>query len=210
MTLSIVIPSYNARELLRRALSVNLGIEASTGDYVLLLNSDLFLTQEALVSMIERLSANPQVGAVAPSLHNEDGSRQLSFGLFGGLYWPNWLAVKKPSSVPLVSFACVMTRRDVLTRLGALDENFFLYNEEYDWCLRARQAGFDIEILPAPVVHVGAGSTSPSPQLVLEEQRGFLYFASKHTSPFIANWLRRVMRGQGFVLKHLDPRTQAS
>ena len=133
MTLSIVIPSYNARELLRRALSVNLGIEASTGDYVLLLNSDLFLTQEALVSMIERLSANPQVGAVAPSLHNEDGSRQLSFGLFGGLYWPNWLAVKKPSSVPLVSFACVMTRRDALTRLGALDENFFLYNEEYDW-----------------------------------------------------------------------------
>jgi GT2 family glycosyltransferase len=166
--LSIVIPSYNARDLLARTLrtlegvapeaevivvdgesadgsadmveaefpsvvllrqknhgfahATNRGIERASRPFVLLMNSDLFVTREALTSMHTRLAADPRLGAVAPRLVNEDGSRQSVFGAF---YWPNWVEVKKASRVWLLAGACIMTRRDVIERVGALDESFF-------------------------------------------------------------------------------------
>ncbi|AKF09549.1 glycosyltransferase family 2 protein [Sandaracinus amylolyticus] len=253
--LSIVIPSYNARALLRRTLrtlqvaapeaevivvdgrsrdgspemvrdefpdvslhryenhgfahAVNRGLEQASGEYILLLNSDLFVSKAALDAMIGRLAADRSVAAVAPILHNEDGTRQHLFGWpFGAFYWPNWLRVRNVSRVPLLNGACFMTRRDVLREIGAFDENFFLYNEEYDWCVRAQRAGYHLELVPEPVVHVGGGSTAPSPDLWLEAQRGFLYFTSKHGSPLATEMLRRAMQFQGFCYKRTDPRAR--
>lgn len=247
--LSIVIPSYNACDLLRRTLrtleetapeaevivvdgsspdgsadmvrrefpavqlhvhanhgfahATNRGIERSTRPYVLLLNSDLFVTRDALLAMQERLAKDARLAAVAPSLINEDGTKQQVFGAF---YWPNWVDVQKATRVWLVSGACFMTRRDVLSRVGALDESFFLYNEEYDWCTRARRAGYHLEILPHRVVHVGGGSTRRNPALTLEEQRGFLYLATKHAPSFVSEALRRAMQFEGFCYARIDPR----
>lgn len=188
------------------AHAVNRGIEQASHKDILLLNSDLFLTKEALVSMQTRLAADPKLGAVAPVLLNEDGTKQHLFGAFGALYWANWRTVERPSRVPMLSFACLMTRRDVLREVGAFDENFFLYNEEYDWCVRASRAGYRFEILPEVVIHVGAGSTTPSPELVLEAQRGFLYFTKKHGPPFVAEFLRRLMQFEGYCYSRIDPR----
>ncbi|MBN8612629.1 MAG: glycosyltransferase family 2 protein [Deltaproteobacteria bacterium] len=250
-SLSIVIPSYNARELLARSLSTlqqvargaevivvdgasadgsadmverdfpevilvrqknhgfahatNRGIERASRPFVLLMNSDLFLTREALDAMHARLAADARLGAVAPRLVNEDGSRQTVFGAF---YWPNWVEVKEASRVWLVSGACFMTRRDVIERVGALDESFFLYNEEYDWCTRCRDAGYHLEMVPAPVVHVGGGSTGKSPDLTLEAQRGFLYVAQKHAPPIVAEALRRAMLFEGYCKSRIDPRPE--
>lgn len=251
--LSIVIPSYNARALLRRTLrtlqvaapeaeiivvdghsrdgspemvrtefpevvlrtyenhgfahAVNRGLEQATGEYILLLNSDLFVSKAALDAMVGRLAADRSVAAVAPILHNEDGTRQHLFGWpFGAFYWPNWMRVRTVSRVPIINGACLMTRRDVLREIGAFDENFFLYNEEYDWCLRAQRAGYHLELVPEPVVHVGGGSTAPSPDLWLEAQRGFLYFAKKHGTPRAAEMLRMAMQFEGFCYKRMDPR----
>lgn len=247
--LSIVIPSYNARALLRRTLrtlevaapeaevivvdgssndgsgdmvraefpwaklliqpnhgfahAVNRGLEQCTCPYLLLLNSDLFVTRAALESMYSRLSGDPLLAAAAPTLTNEDGSKQRTFGAF---YWPNWVDVRKATRVWLLSAACLMTRRDVVDQIGALDESFFLYNEEYDWCARARRAGFHMEILPEPVVHVGGGSTGRNPFLTLEEQRGFLYVSSKHSSPLVLQGLRRVMQFEAYCYSRIDPR----
>jgi len=255
MNLSIVIPSYNAKALLRQALTalraalpedvevilidgsspdgsyamvrqefpwvraqscpnhgfahaVNRGIEAATAEHVLVLNSDLFLTREALQAMRMHLASNERVGAVAPVLVNLDGSRQRLFGAFGMVYWPNWRPVRVPAAVPLLSFACLMTRRSVLRDVGAFDESFFLYNEEYDWCVRARRAGYRLEILPQTVVHVGAGSTTPSPALSLEARRGFLYVVKKHAPPLVGRALRRAMQFQGYCYKYIDPRDE--
>lgn len=188
--------------------AVNRGIEQTSAPYVLLLNSDLFLTREALEAMRSRLANDPQLAAAQPALLNEDGTRQKVFGAFGVIYSPNWKAIRTPSRVPIVSFACAMTRRDVLRQVGALDENFFLYNEEYDWCLRARRAGFHLEVLPERVIHVGHGSTTPSPDLVLEAQRGFLYFAQKHGPRFVLEGLRLAMQFEGFCKRRIDPRPE--
>ncbi|MFO0713303.1 MAG: glycosyltransferase family 2 protein [Sandaracinus sp.] len=247
--LSIVIPSYNARDLLARCLrtledvvpeaevivvdgdssdgsadmverdfpkvvlqrqrnhgfahATNRGIERASKPYVLLMNSDLFLTRAAVEAMHGRLAADPRLAAVGPRLVNEDGSRQSVFGAF---YWPNWVEVTKASRVWLLSGACFMTRRDVIERVGALDESFFLYNEEYDWCQRCRDAGYHLEILPERVVHVGGGSTRRNPALVLEAQRGFLWVAKKHAPPALAEAIRRVALVEGYCCARLDPR----
>ncbi len=247
--LSIVIPSYNARALLRRTLrtlqvaapeaevivvdgrshdgspemvrdefpsarllphenhgfahAINRGLEQTNGEYVLLLNSDLFVSRAALETMMARLASDRWVGAVAPVLLNEDGTRQH---LFGPFYWPNFVPIRKPTRVQLLNGACLMTRRDVLREVGCLDENFFLYNEEYDWCARALRAGYTLEIVPDRVVHVGGGSTSRSPDLRLEEQRGFLYLAKKHAPGFVLQGLRRAMQFEGYCYSRIDPR----
>ena len=249
--LSIVIPSYNGRPLLRRTLralehaapgaeivvvdgesadgspqmvreefphvklvphrnhgfahATNRGIEQASRPYLLLMNSDLFVTRDAVQAMLTRLAANPRLGAVAPRLANEDGTRQEVFGAF---YWPNWIEVTKASEVWLLHGACLMTRRDVVERVGALDETFFLYNEEYDWCARARQAGFHLEVIPEQVVHVGGGSTGRNPLMRLEEQRGFMYLTAKHGSPLVSEGLRRLMQFEGYCFSRVDPRPE--
>ncbi len=183
--------------------STNRGLEAATGEFLLLCNSDLFVSRSALETMQARLASDKLLAGVGPLLLNEDGSRQHVFGAF---YLPNWLPIKTPTRVPLVSGACLMTRRDVLQAIGALDENFFLYNEEWDWCARALRAGYHLELVPEEVVHVGGGSTSRSPELRLEAQRGFLYLAQKHAPAVVLQGLRRAMQFEGFCYKRMDPR----
>jgi len=185
------------------AHATNRGIERASRPYVLFLNSDLFVTREALLSMHGRLAADARLAAVSPRLVNEDGSIQEVFGPF---YWPNWVQVQKASRVWVLPGACVMTRREVIERVGALDETFFLYNEEYDWCARCRAAGYHLELVPERVVHVGGGSTGRSPSLTLEEQRGFLYLANKHAPPIVAKTVRQLMFVESYVSARMDPR----
>ncbi len=185
------------------AHATNRGIERASRPYVLFLNSDLFVTREALLSMQGRLAADARLAAVSPRLVNEDGSIQEVFGPF---YWPNWVDVRKASRVWVLPGACVMTRREVIERVGALDETFFLYNEEYDWCARCRAAGYHLELVPERVVHVGGGSTARNPTLTLEEQRGFLYLASKHAPPIVAETVRGLMFVESYVAGRIDPR----
>ena len=183
--------------------ATNRGLEAATGEYLLLCNSDLFVSRSALEAMMARLANDERLAGVGPILLNEDGTKQSVFGPF---YWPNWMPIRTPTRVPLISGACLMTRRDVIEKIGALDENFFLYNEEWDWCARALRAGYHLELVPEEVVHVGSGSTSPSPELRLETQRGFLYLAQKHAPKIVVEGLRRAMQFEGFCYKRMDPR----
>jgi hypothetical protein len=106
----------------------------------------------------------------------------------------------------VISAACMMTTRDLFERVGAFDESFFLYNEELDWCRRARSGGFRVELLPTECTHVGGGSTTRSPLLQLESWRGFVYLSSKHWPSWVTACLREGMRGYGSVLKRVDPR----
>jgi N-acetylglucosaminyl-diphospho-decaprenol L-rhamnosyltransferase len=162
------------------AHATNRGFELAKGKFLVTLNSDVFLTAEALEAMVLRLEENPNVGAVQPYLLNGDGSRQLVFGM---LYPPHWTKMDKAINAPILSGACLMTRRDVLEKIGGFDENFFFYNEEFDWCWRARKAGYKMELRPERVVHLEGGSTPDNPNFQLEAQRGALYLLHKHYHP---------------------------
>ena len=155
----------------------NRGFEIASRPVVLTMNSDLFPSRRALEAMTEHLLTHRHIAAVGPIINNLDGSRQWGFGT---LYWPNWVQLQKPTRINILHGACLMTRRDVLEKIGGFDENFFFYNEEFDWCWRTTKAGFKLEVLPCKVVHVEGASSGRTPAVQIEQNRGSLFLLRKH------------------------------
>ena len=162
---------------------------AAPGDrppaYLLMLNSDTVVQPGAIEALAAFLEAHPRVGAVGPRLLNPDGSTQAAAFRFptlamtaldlfppgevlpGRLYGSWWHGRypqergDEPFPIDHPLGACIMTRPEVLAQVGLLDEGYFMYAEEVDWCLRVRRAGWAIWQVPqARVTHVGGASTS--------------------------------------------------
>lgn len=185
------------------------GVPASPPEYVLLLNPDTVVQPGAIEVLVAFLEQHPRVGAVGPRLLNPDGSVQAAAFRFptlamtaldlfppgevlpGRLYNSWWHGRYPHESAAHASFpidhplgACILTRRAVLEQVGLLDEQFFMYAEEVDWCYRVRAAGWAIWQEPcAQVTHVGGASTRQfrgAMQIALYRSR--LRFFQKHYS----------------------------
>jgi GT2 family glycosyltransferase len=159
----------------------NMGIEASTGRYVLLLNPDTKIIGEALSEMIGYMESHPQVGVLGPQLLNEDMSVQSSRRRFPTLWTAffesTWLQPYAPrriidtytmrdhsddqvTEVDWVTGAAMLVRRQVIEQIGGFDEGFFMYSEELDWQRRIRSGGWQIIYFPqAQIIHYGGKSS---------------------------------------------------
>ena len=165
------------------AAANNLALGLARGRLVLLLNPDARLTAGALDALIGGMAAEPTVGIVGPTLRFPDGAFQSSgFGFptvtselrqsrsvdwvfrRAGAPAPTAPAGRDPIDVDWVDGACLMIRRDVIEAIGPLDEQFFLYGEEVDWCFRAKRAGWRVvAVREATVVHHRGQSTGRIP-----------------------------------------------
>jgi N-acetylglucosaminyl-diphospho-decaprenol L-rhamnosyltransferase len=163
----------------------NLGIHASTGEFVLLLNPDTLFIDESLNRMITFLQDHPSVGIVAPHTLNADRSTQSSKRRFptltSAVFESTWLQPYAPQSLMNNYFAndiaehataeidwaqgsCLLVRRTVFSCIGGLDEGFFMYSEEMDFCYRAKRAGFQVIYMGvAHIVHLGGKSSEQAP-----------------------------------------------
>ena len=159
----------------------NQGIAAAQGGYVLLLNPDTALVGDALATMVAFANANPDVGIVGPQLLTSDGSVQSSRRRFPTLltavFESTWLQPHAPrrlleryyvldrpddvvQDVDWLYGAALMARREAIEQVGLMDEGFFMYSEELDWCRRFREAGRRVVYLPtAQIVHHGGKSS---------------------------------------------------
>ena len=187
------------------AKATNQALVAARGSFILLLNPDTVLMEGALQTMVRYLEANPEIGAVGPQMVGPDGIIQLSCRSFPGYstalfghysLLTRWFPQnpfsrryllsdwdhKAVREVDWVSGACLMTHRDVLERIGLLDEQFFLFNEDVDWCKRIRDAGWKVVYLPeARVVHyIGASKDKIPSALVIARHRGMIHYYQKH------------------------------
>ena len=151
-------------------------------DLVLFLNPDTELRGDALALMATVLRTTGQAGVVGASLVYPDGHFQHSAFRFPTLWqiwfdfipWPSRLIESplngrypaalyqagRPFAIDHPLGAAIMTRADVIRQVGLMDEEFFMYAEEIDWCMRVKKAGWDIYCVPAAkIVHHAGGST---------------------------------------------------
>ena len=191
----------------------NDGITAAAGRYVMILNPDTRVLADALAAMVTYADAHLDIGVVGPQLLNSDGSVQSSRRRFPtlmtGLFESTWLEPLAPRNVLQRYYvldqpddaiqevdwlfgACFLVRHEVIQQVGALDEEFFMYSEEMDWCRRIRQAGWKVVYLPkAQVIHYGGKS---SDQIVTQRhiyfQTSKVRYFRKHHGALTAGVLR--------------------
>jgi GT2 family glycosyltransferase len=165
------------------AAASNVGIRATDGDYVLLLNPDTELPKTTLDAMVAFLEAHPRAAVVTPRLELEDGridpachrgfpTPWVSLTYLSGLsrlfphsrrfsrYHLGYLPLDEAHEIDAPSGAFMLIRRSVIAAIGDLDERFFMYTEEVDFCLRAKKAGYSIWYDPSEtVLHVKGTAT---------------------------------------------------
>ncbi|MDW8426865.1 MAG: glycosyltransferase family 2 protein, partial [Meiothermus sp.] len=177
------------------AFAVNRGLEAATRPYVVEMNSDVYLNAGDLEVLQQALQAHPGAALAGPALQTPAGRLQSH----GPLYAPNYWNLRKPRAVRWVSGALIMTRKGALEEIGGMDERFFFYNEDLEWCTRARRKGWQVLLVPRRVLHLGGSSTPQDPRFLAEGYRGGLlfsrdYYPALHGLHQKAVWLEARLR----------------
>jgi len=192
----------------------NQGLAQAQGCYLLLLNPDTEVMEGALATMIGYMDENPEVGALGSQLRFPDGSLQPSrrrFPTFATAlvestvvqeWWPDnrilrryYLADEPDDAVQPVDWvvgACLLIRREVYEQVGGLDEGFFMYSEELDWCKRIKDAGWEVVYLPTATVihHEGKSSEQVVPARHIYFQSSKIRYFRKHHGKLQAGALR--------------------
>jgi GT2 family glycosyltransferase len=196
--------------------AANRGIEASWGDYVLVLNPDARAVGSAITDLVSCLNRDPRVGAAGPQLER-DGRPQDSFLPVPSLLWTGRPPVsshprRRPVSAAglqtrrrrmILVGAAILLRREALWDAGAFDPDFFMFFEDVDLCWRLQERGWDVTFCPgARFVHSGGASTKHDwPRLYREQLRGHLRFLAKtrgfRAAAFSRRWLIAVVAARG-------------
>lgn len=144
------------------AAANNQAIRKARGSYTLLLNPDTEIRPGAIAKMIDFMGKNPEVGVLGPTVKVIGDGQEVSF-TGGGRVRPllataGYLRFEKPPEEPMevdyVTGAVLLIRREVIEKIGLMPEEYFLYYEDTDWCLRARKAGYKVVYYPeAEVLH---------------------------------------------------------
>lgn len=177
----------------------NIGIKAQNAQYYLLLNSDTLIRPGAIRAILDTAINFPEAGLISPRLEWPDGTGQescfrypsplieMSYASQTGLI--DWLLAKYIVALPVqtqiarpqwTSFACVLIKDEVFKQIGLLDEGYFMYFEDVEFCHRASQAGWQIVHNPeARVVHLRGGSSSVKKQTKLKKRVPKYFYASR-------------------------------
>lgn len=180
----------------------NDAIRQSESEYILLLNSDTITTGKTIENLVACMDSHTEYGIIAASLCNSDATYQPQGGVLPTLFsvacWWLW---PLPGTLPFaphyhdqtqpsvdqeivdrgwVGGTAMMIRRSMLSKIGLLDENIFMYAEDVDLCIRAKHAGYSVGICPSAIVtHFGSAS-GESAHALLGEMRGLQYLFAKH------------------------------
>ncbi len=171
----------------------NIGIRGSTGTTLLLLNSDTVVPPGALDHLLGELERDASVAVVGPRLIDGDGRAELSFGrMIGPLNELRQKRLARSGAVETltrqrqypdwVSGACLLVRRSDAEKVGGLDERFFMYTEDVDFCAAIRARGRRILFTPdVDVVHLRGRSAATVPDATREHyRRSQVAFYEKH------------------------------
>jgi hypothetical protein len=194
----VVVPN---RRNLGFARANNKALRRARGKYILLLNSDVILRGDTVAALMQFMEETPLAGMAGAQLLNSDGSKQNSFDNFPTLLSEGFnksllrillprrfpskrVTTSSPLEVESVIGACVLVRREAIEAVGLLDEGYFFFMEETDWCYRMMENGWRVYIVPrAEAVHVqGATVQTVKGRAKVEYYRSRYLFFRKHRS----------------------------
>ncbi|MBV6512700.1 MAG: hypothetical protein FMNOHCHN_02214 [Ignavibacteriaceae bacterium] len=172
----------------------NIGLKAATGKYLLLLNPDTLVREDTFRVMMQYMEQDTSIGMAGCKILNPDGTLQLacrrsfpspwvSFCRITGLsalfphsplfarYNLTFLDENKSYEVDAISGSFMMVKREVYEKMGGLDESYFMYGEDLDWCLRVQKAGYKVHYVHSTqIIHYKGESTKRSS---IDETRHF-------------------------------------
>lgn len=207
------------------AVANNQAFEAADSEFFLLLNPDTVVRRDALQDLAAFLDRHDRAGAVGPLVLNADGSLQYSWAKFptvwselrgslvrriepGGCMPDTADAVRslRPFQVDWVGGCCLMVRRSAVKQIGLMDESFFMYSEETDWCYRLHRTGWEVWLNPAAeIVHLGGQSSDKAhdrSRRILHESK--VRYARKHWGGFAACVLHAGLGAKRFLAGRFD------
>ena len=162
-------------------------------DAVMLLNNDTECDREMLAALIDALDRDQDAGAAAPLIHYADPPDRIwyagawcvpALGFVGhrGLRTRDHGQYRRTETTGYLTGCCLLARRDAWTKVGLLDERYFIYAEDADWSLRARAAGFRLLFVPAAKLKhkVSASSGDASPWKTYQRLRANLTLFARH------------------------------
>ena len=187
------------------AAANNQGMARARGGFILLLNSDTIVLENAVAQAVNFARQHPAAAVVGCRVLNRDGSLQptcfrypRTFHLLLGALYLNRLfprnrvfgherlgawARDDVREVEVVTGCFMLVRRRALDQVGLMDESFFMYGEETDWCYRFRRAGWKLLFTPAArIIHLGGASSKKNPAMLLHLRGSILRFVRKHRS----------------------------
>ena len=207
----------NAKENLGFGKANNLGVKKSKGEYLLFLNSDTLLTDNALERSVEAMRKDKNLGIFSCRLLNSDRSIQPSGGHFPTLFnliaWqlfiddlpivgslipsfhPKQSAYDKDQKIDWITGAFMMIPKKIFDQAGGFDENIFMYTEEMELAFRIHRLGFDTYYAKQPsIIHLG-GASGGSYLALTSEIKNMIYFWQKH----MPAWQLPIVKGAFFV-----------
>ncbi|MBI2470297.1 MAG: glycosyltransferase family 2 protein [Planctomycetes bacterium] len=183
------------------AAAVNQALGRDAVRYSTLINTDTLLHKDAIRVMYSFMEQHKEVGIAGAQLEKPDGTRQHSYDnyptlatellnksllkwIFPQKYPSKKQQIVQPTEVESVIGACVMIRNEAIRNVGKLDEDYFFFLEETDWCYRMHKAGWKVFHLPeARIIHLGGQSKKLAPwQSQIEYCRSLYIFFKKNRS----------------------------
>jgi GT2 family glycosyltransferase len=188
------------------AAANNLGMTLATGRYVLLLNSDTIVLDNAIVTSVAHADRHPDAAVVGCRILNPDLSLQHSCFMFPSILnlllfstylyrlFPNnrffgreqmtWWKRDDAREVDVVTGCYMLVRKEAIDDVGPMDDRFFMYYEETDWCFRFKSKGWKNRFTPAAeIIHIGgASAVKLGAQRARIKNRSFVRYIFKHWS----------------------------
>lgn len=188
------------------AKACNQGLEGLDARYVVLLNPDTECPPKSLAALVHAADKHPNAGIMGPKLLNTDGSAQTSIRRFPGFwnqagvmlklhnffpglfrrYFAADLSLDQEQDVDQIMGACFLIKREVIDQIGGLDERYFIWFEEVDYCKQAQKAGWTVRYVPS--VHITHHGGQSFAQVFAVKKQGYLnrslvaYFRKWHSA----------------------------
>ncbi len=207
----------------------NIGFTQSNGRYLAFINSDVKVLKECLTRLVDFCEQHPEAGLIGPRVTGGDGKLQRTCRgfptawnmfcravaldvifprtkLFTGHTLTHW-SQETLGPVDILGGCFWVVRREALAQVGLLDESFFMYGEDMDWCKRFWAMGWKLFFVPtAEAIHYGGGSSANAPvRFFIERQRADLHYWKKHHSRtgfagyFLISCVHLMLRAIGFA-----------